>query len=65
MATETQIEQLSLKILAKGEKRSIAEILSHLSETTIMNLHVEIIEALCNREISRAVMARPIEYRRQ
>ena len=46
MATETQIEQLSLKLLAKGEKRSIAEILSHLSETTIMNLHIEVMETL-------------------
>tara|TARA_R100001510_G_C7473366_1_gene88648 strand:- start:314 stop:478 length:165 start_codon:yes stop_codon:yes gene_type:complete len=46
MATETQIEQLSLKLLAKGEKRSIAEILSHLSEITIMNLHIEVMETL-------------------
>ena len=46
MATETQMEDLCLKLLAKGEKRSIAEILSHLSNITIMNLHIEVMETL-------------------
>mgnify|MGYP003658612756 CR=1 FL=1 len=46
MATEAQIEELSLKLLAEGEKRSIAEILNHLPEITILNLHIDVMETL-------------------
>ena len=46
MATETQIEQLNWKLLAEGEKRSITEILYPLSETTIINLDIKLMETL-------------------